>query len=91
MAHSSLYIDALQYNNWSEKVFKQINAGGLSAIHVTICYHEDFQEMVQNVIDWNRRFEDYDEMIFLGKTADDVRTAKAQGRTAIFFGYQNMP
>ena len=47
MAHSSLYIDALQYNNWSEKVFKQINAGGLSAIHVTICYHEDFQEMVQ--------------------------------------------
>jgi hypothetical protein len=54
MAHPSLFIDALQYNNWSEEVFKQINKGGLSAIHVTICYHEDFQEMVQNVIDWNR-------------------------------------
>ena len=49
MAHQSLFIDALQYNNWSEEVFKQINEGGLSAIHVTICYHEDFDEMLQNV------------------------------------------
>jgi len=89
MAHQSLFIDALQYNNWSEKVFKQINEGGLSAIHVTICYHEDFQEMVQNVIDWNRRFESYSDMIFLGRTADDVRKAQKEGRTAIFFGFQN--
>ena len=89
MAHPSLFIDALQYNNWSEEVFKQINKGGLSAIHVTICYHEDFQEMVQNVIDWNRRFESYSDMIFLGRTADDVRKAQKEGRTAIFFGFQN--
>ena len=89
MAHQSLFIDALQYNNWSEEVFKQINEGGLSAIHVTICYHEDFQEMVQNVIDWNRRFESYSDMIFLGRTADDVRKAQKEGRTAIFFGFQN--
>jgi len=89
MAHPSLFIDALQYNNWSEEVFKQINKGGLSAIHVTICYHEDFQEMVQNVIDWNRRFESYSDMIFHGRTADDVRKAQKEGRTAIFFGFQN--
>ena len=89
MAHPSLFIDALQYNNWSEEVFKQINEGGLSAIHVTICYHEDFQEMVQNVIDWNRRFESYSDTIFHGRTADDVRKAQKEGRTAIFFGFQN--
>ena len=89
MAHPSLFIDALQYNNWSEEIFKQINKGGLSAVHVTICYHEDFQEMVQNVIDWNRRFEDYSNLIFLGRTAADVRKAQKEGRTAIFFGYQN--
>ena len=89
MPHPSLFIDALQYNNWSEEVFKQINEGGLSAIHVTICYHEDFQEMVQNVIDWNRRFESYSDTIFHGRTADDVRKAQKEGRTAIFFGFQN--
>jgi microsomal dipeptidase-like Zn-dependent dipeptidase len=45
--------------------------------------------MVQNVIDWNRRFEDYSNLIFLGRTAADVRKAQKEGRTAIFFGYQN--
>ena len=89
MSHPSLFIDALQYNNWSEEVFQQINWGGISAIHVTICYHEDFQEMVQNVIDWNRRFEDYSALIFQGRTASDVLKARKEGRTAIFFGFQN--
>ena len=89
MAHQSLFIDALQYNNWSEEVFQQINWGGISAIHVTICYHEDFQEMVQNVIDWNRRFEDYSALIFQGRTASDVLKARKEGRTSIFFGFQN--
>ena len=89
MAHQSLFIDALQYNNWSEEVFQQIYWGGISAIHVTICYHEDFQEMVQNVIDWNRRFEDYSALIFQGRTASDVLKARKEGRTAIFFGFQN--
>ena len=82
-------IDALQYSNWSEKIFHQMNEGGITAVHVTICYHEDFQEMVQNVIVWNQRFEQYSPLIFQGRTADDVRKAHAEGRTAIFFGFQN--
>ena len=82
-------IDALQYSNWSEKIFRQMNEGGITAVHVTICYHEDFQEMVQNVIAWNHRFEQYSELIFQGRIADDVRTAHEEGRTAIFFGFQN--
>ena len=82
-------IDALQYSKWSEKIFLQMNDGGVSAVHVTICYHEDFQEMVQNVIAWNRRFEQYPHLIFQGRTADDVRKAHEEGRTAIIFGFQN--
>ena len=82
-------IDALQYSNWTEKIFRQMNEGGITAVHVTICYHEDFQEMVQNVIAWNQRFEQYSQLIFQGLTADDVRKADEEGRTAIFFGFQN--
>jgi microsomal dipeptidase-like Zn-dependent dipeptidase len=82
-------IDALQYSNWSEKIFHQMNEGGITAVHVTICYHEDFQEMVQNVIAWNHRFEHYSQLIFQGRTADDVRKAHEEGRTVIFFGFQN--
>ena len=58
-------------------------------MHVTICYHEDFQEMVQNIIAWNYRFEQYSHLIFPGRTADDVRKAHEEGRTVIFFGFQN--
>ena len=58
-------------------------------MHVTICYHEDFKEIVQNVIAWNQRFEQYSQLILQGLTADDVRKADEEGRTAIFFGFQN--
>lgn len=89
MSNRPLFIDALQYNNWSEEIFQQIHQGGLSAIHVTICYNEDFQETVQNMIDWNRYFQKYPDLIFLGRNAEDVRRAQLDGRTAIFFGFQN--
>ena len=85
----ALIIDALQYANWSESIFEQIHAGGVSAVHVTIAYHETFREMVLNLEAWNRWFERYPQWIFPGRTGDDVRRAHAQGKTAIFFGFQN--
>ncbi|HIE77323.1 MAG TPA: membrane dipeptidase [Candidatus Thioglobus sp.] len=89
MSEQKLFIDGLQYNYWSEEIFSQIHEGGLSAVHVTISYHEDFQETVQNIIDWNRYFIKYSDLIFLGRTAEDVRKAQRESRTAIFFGFQN--
>ena len=82
-------IDGLQYCNWSEKVFRQMREGGVDAVHVTIAYHEMFREMVANVEQWNRWFKQFPELIFQGFTGDDVRRARAEGRTAIFFGFQN--
>jgi len=52
-------IDALQYANWSEKVFRQMRAGSVDAVHVTIAYHENFRETVLNIEAWNRWFERY--------------------------------
>lgn len=82
-------IDALQYANWSEKVFRQMREGGVDAVHVTIAYHEGFRETVLNVEAWNRWFERFPDLIFQGFTADDVQHARDTGRTAIFFGFQN--
>ena len=82
-------IDNLQYANWSEKIFRQMREGGVDAVHVTIAYHENFRETVANVETWNRWFERFPELIMPGKTGDDVRRAKAEGKTAIFFGFQN--
>ncbi|MEM7519779.1 MAG: membrane dipeptidase [Pseudomonadota bacterium] len=82
-------IDNLQYINPSRRIFEQMRAGGVDAVHVTIAYHELFREMVANVSLWNRLFEDNADLIFRGTTADCVRRAQDTGRTAIFFGFQN--
>ena len=84
-----ILIDGCQYANWSEKIFREMHKGGVSAVHVTICYHEDFRETVENMADWNRMFERFSDLIVPGRTADDVRRAHADGRTAIVFGFQN--
>lgn len=82
-------IDALQYANWSEKVFRQMREGGVDAVHVTIAYHENFRETVLNIEAWNRWFEQFPDLIFQGRWASDVARARDTGRTAIFFGFQN--
>lgn len=82
-------IDNLQYANWSEKVFAQMRAGGVDAVHVTVAYHESFREMVLWLEAWNRWFEAYPDLIMRGTCADDIDVAKTSGRTAIFFGFQN--
>ena len=89
MGDTHYRIDALQYANWSEKIFRQMREGGIDAVHVTIAYHENFRETVANIEQWNGLFERFAELIFQGKTGDDVRLARKSGRTAIFYGFQN--
>lgn len=82
-------IDCLQFANWSESIFREMRAGAVDAVHVTIAYHESFRETVAEFSKWNRWFEAHDDLILLGRTADDIDRARATGRTAIFFGFQN--
>ncbi|MBV7394156.1 membrane dipeptidase [Mameliella sediminis] len=82
-------IDNLQYCNFSEKIFRQLRAGEVDAIHVTIAYHESFREMVLNLERWNRWFERYPDLILRGTEARHVREAQETRRTAVFFGFQN--
>ncbi|AUM75867.1 peptidase M19 (plasmid) [Paracoccus jeotgali] len=62
--------------------------GGVDAVHVTIAYHEDFRETVRNITDWNLRFQRHSDLIMQAFTGDDIRHARATGRTAIIFGFQ---
>ena len=82
-------IDGLQYANWSPKIFAQMAEGSVHAVHVTIAYHETFREMVLQVERWNRYFEQHPDRLMMGRTAADIDTARATGRTAVFFGFQN--
>ena len=82
-------IDNLQYSNWSKEIFQINNEAKLDAVHVTIAYHEDFDEVKKNVATWNKYFQDYKDLIFLGKTFQDIEKAHQEKKTAIFFGFQN--
>jgi membrane dipeptidase len=82
-------IDNLQYCNWSKEIFKINNEAKLDAVHVTVVYHEDFDEFKNILKAWNKNFEENKDLIFLGKNYSDIDLAKKEKKTAIFFGFQN--
>ena len=84
-----MFIDGLQYCNWSKKIFKQWRASNLTAVHVTISYHEQFRETVSNFEQWNSWFEKYPSLIMPAFYAEDVETASKENKTAVIFGFQN--
>jgi len=82
-------IDNLQYCNWSREIFKINKEAGLDAVHVTIVYHEDYDEFLEKLNEWNELFKNNSDLIFLGKDFNDIIKAKSEKKTAIFFGFQN--
>ena len=82
-------IDNLQYCNWSREIFEINHEAGLDAVHVTTVYHEDYDEFNKRVEEWNDLFKENEDLIFLGKDYKDIEKAKANNKTAIFFGFQN--
>ena len=82
-------IDNLQYCNWSRKIFEINRSAGLDAVHVTIVYHEDFDELQLEIKKWEKLFHENSDLIFLGKNFHDIDKANKENKTAIFFGFQN--
>jgi len=82
-------IDNLQYCKWSREVFQINRDAGLDAVHVTVVYHEDYDEFLERVNEWNNHFKENSDLIFLGKTYKDIEKARLEKKTAIFFGFQN--
>ena len=82
-------IDNLQYCNWSRKIFEINRDAGLDAVHVTIVYHEDYDELQKRINEWDNHFKENSDLIFLGRDFNDIEKAKKENKTAIFFGFQN--
>ncbi len=82
-------IDNLQYCKWSREVFQINREAKLDAVHATVVYHEDYSELLKRIKEWNFFFEENSDLIFLGKSFNDIEKAKKDNKTAIFFGFQN--
>ena len=82
-------IDNLQYCKWSRKIFEINKEANLDAVHVTIVYHEDYDELLLEIKKWEKLFNENSDLIFLGRDFNDIEKAHKENKTAIFFGFQN--
>lgn len=82
-------IDNLQYCNWSREIFEFNREANLDAVHVTIVYHEDYDEFFDETRKWEKLFLENSDLIFLGNDFKDIEKANVEKKTAIFFGFQN--
>ena len=82
-------IHNLLYCNWSRKIFEINRSAGLDAVHVTIVYHEDFDELQLEIKKWEKLFHENSDLILPGKNFHDIDKANKENKTAIFFGFQN--
>ena len=82
-------IDALQYSNWCRAHFEDWREGGLTAVGVTIAYHERARETLTRLGEWNQRFHAHSDLIRPVRTGADLDAARAEGRIGVFLGAQN--
>ena len=82
-------IDNLQYCKWTREVFQINREAKLDAVHVTIVYHEDYNELLNKIKEWETFFKENSDIIFLGKSFKDIEKANKENKTAIFFVFQN--
>lgn len=89
MSKDLLIIDALQYVNWNRTFFEEAKAGGVNAIHVTIAYWENKQEVLENIRKWEVLFNEHSDLIIPVRQGEDITAAKQAGKIGIIFGFQN--
>ena len=57
-------IDNLQYCKWSRDIFKINRDAGLSAVHATVVYHEDYDEFLIKLKEWDNLLNENSDLIF---------------------------
>ena len=82
-------IDALQFSNWTRAHFEEWRAAGLTAVHVTIAYHEGARETLTRLAAWNQRFRDHGDLIRPVRGPGDLVAARREGRVGVILGAQN--
>ncbi len=82
-------IDNLQYCNWTRQIFEINREAKLDAVHVTIVYHEDYDELLLEIKKWDKLFKENSDLVFLGRNFEDITKAHQENKTTIFFGFQN--
>jgi membrane dipeptidase len=85
----AMIIDGLVISNWSRDIFLDMRKGGLTAANCTCSVWEGIRGSLDNIAAWKRMFAANDDLILQVRTTEDIRRAKAEGKTGIILGWQN--
>lgn len=85
----AIIIDGLEICNWNRSVFEDMRRGGLTAVNCTCAVWEGFRGAMDNIAQWKQRFVEHADLILQVHTTEDIRRAKAEGKTGIYLGWQN--
>ena len=55
-------------------MFLKLTEAKLDAVHVTVVYHEDYDEFLNRIKEWDKHFEENSDIIFLGKSFKDIES-----------------
>ncbi|WP_235829708.1 dipeptidase [Frigidibacter oleivorans] len=83
-------LDGLIVSDFGPEVFRDMRKGGITAANCTCCIWEDFTATMRNIMQWKAWFRDHGDLILQVKTTADIRRAKAEGKTGIILGWQNV-
>ena len=95
MAGNSLHddmtvFDGLIVSKWDRSVFEDMVKGGITAANCTCCVWENFQGTMDNIAEWQGWFREHDDLLIQVRTTEDIARAKAEGKTGISLGFQNV-
>lgn len=87
---NSVVIDGLIIAKWGRDVFEDMRRGGITAANCTCSVWENFQATMDNIAQWKSRLVEHGDLITQVYTIDDIHRAKAEGKTGIILGFQNV-
>lgn len=85
----SIVIDALAFGReWDEVEYDAIERSGYTGIQTTLPSN-NFQVAARALAEWNRRIRDNPDKLVHATRAAHIEQAKADGKMAVIFGFQN--
>ena len=86
----AIIVDGLIISDFGPEVFADMRRGGLTAANCTCSLWENFPESMRNIARWKRWFREHGDLITQVYTSEDIARAKAESRTGIILGWQNL-
>jgi len=87
---SLLVVDGLNISRFDRSVFEDLRRGGVTASNCTCSIWENFRDSMDQVARWQAQFREHADLITQVFTTADIHRAKAEGRTGIILGWQNL-